>query len=99
MGGIEGLEDNVEALKGGNIRKKQPKQAIFRSAADVVSLSLSRDGMRNRNRIILNEAQTAWSLAKTKNVEREGPEEEVTSILYHIEDMQHKRREEEVNGL
>lgn len=37
---------------------------VFRSAMAVAALSVSSEGINNRNRSLLNEAQAGWTVAK-----------------------------------
>lgn len=41
-------------------KKQRQNGAIFRSAAAAISLSIYSDGINNRNRILLNNAQAVW---------------------------------------
>ncbi|KAH7843169.1 hypothetical protein Vadar_013520 [Vaccinium darrowii] len=66
-------------------RRKKIKQAVYRSAIAAASLSFSSDGIRNRNKILINKAQEIWSLGKTVGGEAMGPEEEVISRLAEME--------------
>ncbi|KAG5564401.1 hypothetical protein RHGRI_000556 [Rhododendron griersonianum] len=41
-------------------RKKKNKSVVFRAAATAIALSVSTEGISNRNRILLNESQAVW---------------------------------------
>lgn len=71
---------NSRYKKGGGSKKKC---VVLRSAvaAEALSASISSDGIANRNRIILNKAQTIWELNKLVGIGYEGDEEEVISKI------------------
>ncbi|GFZ09851.1 PAM68-like protein [Actinidia rufa] len=54
-------------------------------AAAAISFSLSSEGIRNRNRLIQNEAQATWLMGKTLGLDYEGTEKEVVSKVVHLE--------------
>ncbi|KAI8568563.1 hypothetical protein RHMOL_Rhmol02G0210800 [Rhododendron molle] len=58
-------------------RRKKGKSAIYRSAvaALALSVSISEGGIANRNRILLNEAQAAWTLNKIMGLKYDGDED------------------------
>ncbi|KAI8522486.1 hypothetical protein RHMOL_Rhmol13G0001100 [Rhododendron molle] len=62
-------------------RNNKPKCAVHRSAitALVLSASISSDGVINRNRIILDEAQTIWTCNKIMGLGYDGEEDKVIS--------------------
>lgn len=66
--------------KGG--RNKQ-KCVVFRSAvaAAALSASISSEGIVNRNKMFLSEAQAIWSVNKTMGIGYDGDEEEVISKI------------------
>ncbi|KAG5556792.1 hypothetical protein RHGRI_007150 [Rhododendron griersonianum] len=59
----------------------KPKCAVYRSIVAVLALSASifSDGVTNRNRIILDEAQAIWTCNKIMGLEYDGEEDEVIS--------------------
>lgn len=67
-------------------RSKQ-KCVVFRSAvaAAALSASISSDGIANRNRILLNEAQANWAVNKSMGIGYEGDEAEVISKIAEME--------------
>lgn len=71
---------NTQSNKG---RKNKHKCVVFRSAvtAAALSASISSEGIVNRNRIILNEAQAIWECNKIIGVGYDGEEEEVISKI------------------
>ncbi|KAI8553504.1 hypothetical protein RHMOL_Rhmol05G0021000 [Rhododendron molle] len=68
-------------------RRNKQKCGAFRSAVAVVALSssLSSEGVINRNRIILNEAQAIWECNKIMGVGYDGDEDEVVSRFVEME--------------
>ncbi|KAI8528552.1 hypothetical protein RHMOL_Rhmol12G0157200 [Rhododendron molle] len=64
-------------------RNNKPKCAVYRFANAALSLSasLSSDGVINRNRIILDEAQAIWTCNKIMGLGYDGEEDEVISRL------------------
>lgn len=71
----------------GKRRKKKGKNATYRSAAATaaLSVSISSGAIKNRNRGLLNEAQTVWTVNKLMGLSCNGNEEEVVSKLYEME--------------
>lgn len=67
--------------KGKGGRRKKQKCVVFRSAIDAAALSVSSDGINNRNRIILNESQAAWIVTKIVGTDYLGNDEEVISKI------------------
>lgn len=67
--------------KGKGGRRKKQKCVVFRSAIDAAALSVSSDGINNRNRIILNESQAAWTVTKIVGTDYLGNDEEVISKI------------------
>lgn len=61
---------------------------VLRSAvsAAALSASLSSDGINNRNRILLNEAQTIWEMNKLYGIGYDGDENEVISKIVEMID-------------
>ncbi|KAG5532640.1 hypothetical protein RHGRI_027065 [Rhododendron griersonianum] len=62
-------------------RNNKPKCAVYRSAVAALALSasISSDGVINRNRIILDEAQAIWTCNKIMGLGYDGEEDEVIS--------------------
>jgi len=56
---------------------------VLRSAvaAATLSASVSSGGINNRNRILLNEAQSIWEINKLNGIGYDGDEEEVISKI------------------
>lgn len=61
------------------------------AAADLSSLSVSSEGITNRNRILLNEAQAVWSVAKIMGEDYMGDDEEVISKIMIMEEQDDER--------
>ncbi|KAG5539457.1 hypothetical protein RHGRI_019859 [Rhododendron griersonianum] len=68
-------------------RKNKQKCEVFRSAIAAVALSasISSEGIVNRNRIILDEAQAIWECNKIMGMGYDGDEDEVISRLADME--------------
>ncbi|KAI8539359.1 hypothetical protein RHMOL_Rhmol09G0176500 [Rhododendron molle] len=62
-------------------RNNKPKCAVYRSAVAALALStsISLDGVTNRNKIILDEAEAIWTCNKIMGLGYEGEEDEVIS--------------------
>ncbi|KAG5520652.1 hypothetical protein RHGRI_033285 [Rhododendron griersonianum] len=62
-------------------RNNKPKCVVYRSAVAALALSasISSDGVINRNRIILDEAQAIWTCKKIMGLGYDGEEDEVVS--------------------
>lgn len=52
---------------------------VFRAAIAAAALSVSSDGIKNRNRIILDEEEAAWTMSKIIEEDYMGEDEEVVS--------------------
>ncbi|KAH7838802.1 hypothetical protein Vadar_031329 [Vaccinium darrowii] len=89
--GVKEIDNN--SLNGGR-RRKKTKQVVFRSAAAAVSLTLLFEGIRNRNRILLDEAQAIWTMGRIVGGEAVGFENEVISKLDEIEEDKQGNRKE-----
>lgn len=50
-----------------------------------MSASISSNGIANRNRLLLNEAQTIWEVNKVIGIGYDGDEEEVISKIAEME--------------
>jgi len=63
------------------------KCVVFRSAVAAVALnaSVSSEGINNRNRILLDEAQTIWAVNKIMGIGYDGDENEVISKIAELE--------------
>lgn len=70
--------------KGG---KNKNKCVVFRSAVAAAALnaSVSSEGIINRNRILLDEARTIWTVNKIFEIGYDGPEDEVVSKITEME--------------
>lgn len=73
---------NMGNQKGG---RNKNKCAVYRSASAAVALSVSTEGIANRNRILLNEAQAVWALDNLFGNDYAGSEEEVISKIIQME--------------
>ncbi|GFY93080.1 hypothetical protein Acr_08g0014760 [Actinidia rufa] len=60
---IFGIPKSVKSKKGG--RKSKQRCVVFRSDMAAAALSVSTDGINNRNRILLSESKAAWSVTKS----------------------------------
>lgn len=85
---ILGLPKSFSNYNGG--RKKQ-KCVLFRSAVAAAAMSATTSGIENRNRILLNEAQTIWSVNKIMGLGYDGDEDEVISRLMIMEAQDQER--------
>ncbi|XP_058201387.1 uncharacterized protein LOC131316125 [Rhododendron vialii] len=67
-------------------RNNKPKCAVYRSAVAALALSasISSDGVINRNRIILDEAQAIWTCNKIMGLGYDGEEDEVISKFANL---------------
>ncbi|KAI8566658.1 hypothetical protein RHMOL_Rhmol02G0058800 [Rhododendron molle] len=65
-------------------RNNKPKCAVYRSAVAALALSasLSSDGVINRNRIILDEAQAIWTCNKIMGLVYDGEEDEANLQIW-----------------
>lgn len=54
---------------------------VFRSAMAAVALSVSTEGINNRNRILLNEAEAVLTVTKIMGEDYLGNEEEIISKI------------------
>lgn len=69
-------------------KSKRPiSKAIFGSGVAAISLSISSDGVNNRNRILLNEAQAVENIEKTLGIGLGGVEGEVVSKIAQMEEI------------
>ncbi|KAI8552569.1 hypothetical protein RHMOL_Rhmol06G0277100 [Rhododendron molle] len=66
-------------------KKKKNKSVAFRAAAVAVALSISSEGISNRNRILLNESQAVWQVNKMMKIGYKGSEDEVISKIMDME--------------
>ncbi|KAH7845546.1 hypothetical protein Vadar_003376 [Vaccinium darrowii] len=92
-------ETNDSDTGGGRRRRRKTKQVVFRSAAAAVSLTLSSEGIRNRNRILLDEAQAVWTMGKIVGGKAESSENEIISKLVEIEEGRQDERKEARGGV
>lgn len=86
------IEEILNLTKPSSERKKQ-KCVVYRSAAAAMALSVSTDGIVNRNRILLNEAQAARALDNLFGNNFKGSEEEVVSKILQMEIQDAERAE------
>ncbi|KAH7861656.1 hypothetical protein Vadar_029023 [Vaccinium darrowii] len=96
---ILGVKEIDEDGRGGGRRRRKTKQVVFRSAAAAVSLTLSSEGIRNRNRILLDEAQAVWAMGKIVGGKAASSENEIISKLVEIEDDRQNKRKEGKGGV
>lgn len=82
---------NLCDRKGG---RNKSKCVVLRSAvaAAALSASVSTEGISNRNKILLNEAQTIWAVNKIMGIGYNGEEEEVISKIAESLEAQNKER-------
>lgn len=76
--------------KGGK-KKKQKKSVMFRAAIADAALSVSSEGINNRNKILLNEAEAVLAVSKILGEDYSGDDEEVISKFMHMEDQNENR--------
>lgn len=81
---VEELIGIPKHKKGG---KKSKKCVVFRSAIAAAALSVSTEGTRNRNRIILDEKKAAWTITKIIGEDFMGNDEEVISRIMITDDI------------
>lgn len=55
---------------------------VFRSAIAAAALSISSNGIKNRNRIILDEEEVAWTVSKIMEEDFMGDDDEVISKIF-----------------
>lgn len=80
----------TNGVKRGGKRGKQ-KCVVFRSAVAAAALSVSSEGINNRNRILLNEAQAVWTVTKIMGEDYMGNDEEVISKIMVMEEQDEDR--------
>ncbi|KAH7833188.1 hypothetical protein Vadar_003897 [Vaccinium darrowii] len=83
----------------GGRRRRKMKQVVFRLAAAAASLSISSDGIRNKNRILMDEAQAIWTMGKVLEGKATGSEDEIVSKLVEIVDDHQKKMVEKRDGI
>ncbi|KAI8549795.1 hypothetical protein RHMOL_Rhmol06G0053100 [Rhododendron molle] len=76
---ILGIPKATGTRKGG--RKRKQKCVVFRSALAAAALSVSTEGINNRNRILLNESQAVRTVTKIMGTDYFGNDEEVISSI------------------
>ena len=76
---ILGLSKPIKSKKGCKRGKK--RCVVFRSAMAAAALSVSTEGITNRNRILLSESKAAWSITKILETDYMGDDEEVLSRI------------------
>ncbi|KAI8561024.1 hypothetical protein RHMOL_Rhmol04G0303500 [Rhododendron molle] len=76
---ILGIPKPSTKRKGG--RRKKRKCVVFRSAIAAAALSVSTEGIINRNRILLNESQAAWTVTRIIGADYLGNDEEIMSKI------------------
>lgn len=75
---VEELLGLPKTKKGG---RKKKKSVVFKSAIAAAALSISSNGIKNRNRIILNEEEAVWAVTKIMEEDFMGDEDEVISKI------------------
>lgn len=89
------LEEILGVLKASEVkrdgRRKKQKCVVFRSTIAAAALSVSTDGINNRNRILLDEAQAVLSVTKIMGEDYVGDEEEVISRIMIMEEQDSER--------
>lgn len=88
-----------QSLQNHGRRKKKTKQVIFRSAIAAASLSFSSEGIRNRNRLYLDEAQAIWAMGNIVEGKADGPEEEIISKLAEAEEDRERKKTDGDKGI
>ena len=76
---ILGIPKSVKSKRGG--RKSKQRCVVFRSAMAAAALSVSTEGINNRNKILLSESKAAWSVTKILGIDYMGNDEEVFSRI------------------
>ncbi|XP_057472861.1 uncharacterized protein LOC130761391 [Actinidia eriantha] len=76
---ILGLSKPTKTKKGG--RRGKQKCVVFRSAMAAAALSVSTEGITNKNRILISESKAAWSVTKILRTDYMGNDEEVISRI------------------
>ncbi|KAG5547642.1 hypothetical protein RHGRI_013364 [Rhododendron griersonianum] len=76
---ILGIPKTPRNKKGG--RRSKQKCVVFHSAIAAAALSISTDGINNRNRILLNESQVVWTVTKIMETDYLGNDEEVINKI------------------
>lgn len=99
--GVQGKRNrkNINEILGfskvntGNKGKKNKKCVVLRSAVAkaALSASISSEGINNRNRILLNEAQAIWTVDKIMGLSYDGDENEVISKIAEMEALNKQR--------
>ncbi|GFS40280.1 hypothetical protein Acr_00g0067550 [Actinidia rufa] len=76
---ILGLSKSMKSKKGG--RRGKHKCVVYRSAMAAVALSVSSEGITNRNRLLISESNAAWSITKILGTDYMGKDDEVISTI------------------
>ena len=76
---ILGLPKLSRSKKGG--RRAKPRCVVFRSAMAAAALSVSSEGIMNRNKILVSESKATWSINKILATDFMGDDEEVISKI------------------
>lgn len=86
---ILGFSKVVRGSKG----KRNKKCVVLRSAVATAALSasISPEGINNRNKILLNEAQAIWAVDKIMGLSYDGNEDEVISKIAEMEALNKQR--------
>lgn len=85
------IEDILGLSKANSLnikgRNNKQKSVVFRAAVSAAALtaSVSAEGIVNRNRILLNEAQAVWECNKLMGIGYDGDEDEVISKIAEME--------------
>ncbi|GFS31065.1 hypothetical protein Acr_00g0015420 [Actinidia rufa] len=76
---ILGLSKPTKTKKGG--RRGKQKCVVFRSAMAAAALSVSTEGITNKNKILISESRAAWSVTKILGTDYMGNAEKVISRI------------------
>ncbi|KAH7858981.1 hypothetical protein Vadar_030106 [Vaccinium darrowii] len=71
--------------------KNLDKGVIVQSTTAVASLSISSNGIRNKNRLLISEATDVWANLKTLGLSYKGDDDEVISKIAHLEEIDEER--------
>lgn len=84
---ILGFTRVKSANTNSKVGRKKGKCVLLRSAvaSAALSASISSEGINNRNRILLDEAQAIWAINKLHGINYDGDEQEVISKIAELE--------------
>lgn len=80
---VLGLSKPSRSRRG---RRAKQKCVVFRSAMAAAAISVSSEGIMNRNKILLSESKAAWSITKILGTDFMGDDEEVISKIMVTEE-------------